>query len=138
MSKTATEKVRASGSQARETAPPVPGTEAESKTESKTGSRPAPTARARLRVPVPTVGVRMARIPLPPGPRSVATGVSSATTAVRNRVPDRESLLYFGGLGAAAVTGLVSWPVAGAIGVGVWVAEHARRAPETVRSGSEG
>lgn len=141
MSKTATEKVRASGSEARETAPPVPGTETESKTESKaeskTGSRPATAARARLRVPVPTVGIRMARIPLPPGPRTVATGVSSATTAVRDRVPDRESLLYFGGLGAAAVTGLVSWPVAGAIGVGVWVAEHARRAPETVRSGSE-
>ncbi|MFE7747350.1 hypothetical protein [Nocardia sp. NPDC057455] len=134
MSKTATEKVRASGSQARETAPPVPGAEA----EPKAGSHPATTARARLRVPVPTVGMRMARVPLPPGTRTVATGVSSATTAVRNRVPDRESLLYFGGLGAAAVTGLVSWPVAGAIGVGVWVAEHARRAPDSVRTRDEG
>ncbi|BDT92290.1 hypothetical protein [Nocardia sputorum] len=134
MSKTAAQKVRESGSESPEPARAVPDTETEPPTKSDT---PA-TARARLRVPVPTVGMRMARVPLPPGPRTVATGVSSATTAVRNRVPDRESLLYFGGLGAAAVTGLVSWPVAGAIGVGVWVAEHARRGPGATGDGARG
>ncbi|MGQ4615249.1 hypothetical protein [Nocardia sp. R7R-8] len=134
MSKTATEKVREAGSEVPETARSAP----DAKTESPTGSEAATTERGGMRVPIPTLGMRMARVPLPPGPRTVATGVSSATTAVRNRVPDRESLLYFGGLGAAAVTGLVSWPVAGAIGVGVWVAEHARRSPVAAGDGAEG
>ncbi|MBF6338210.1 hypothetical protein IU450_20270 [Nocardia abscessus] len=128
MSKSASHKVRASGSGAPETARSGPDTE--------TASPPPTTKRAGLSVPVPTLGVRMARVPLPPGPRTVAGGVASATAAVRKGVPDRESLLYFGGLGAAAVTGVVSWPVAGAIGVGVWVAEHARRDSGTARSGA--
>ncbi|MGK8556796.1 hypothetical protein [Nocardia gipuzkoensis] len=106
------------------------GTEAESAVP-ESGTKPSEeTATAEhdgLRVPIPTLGVRMTRVPLLPGPRTVASGVSSATAAVLHRVPDRESLLYYGGLGAAAATGLVSWPVAGAIGVGVWVAEHARQ-----------
>ncbi|MGK8524417.1 hypothetical protein ACRS6B_23965 [Nocardia asteroides] len=126
MSKTATEKVRETGSESTE----ARGTE----TRAPTGTSTATAERAAVRLPVPTLGMRMARVPLPPGPRTVANGVSAATTAVRKRVPDRESLLYFGGLGAAAVGGLVSWPVAGAIGVGVWVAEHARRQPDTVAS----
>ncbi|WP_051021814.1 hypothetical protein [Nocardia araoensis] len=133
MSKTATEKVREARAEVPETARSAP----DAKTEPPTGSEAATTGRGGMRVPIPTLGMRMARVPLPPGPRTVATGVSSATTAVRNRVPDRESLLYFGGLGAAAVTGLVSWPVAGAIGVGVWVAEHARRSPATAGDGAE-
>ncbi|MGY2008329.1 hypothetical protein ACW9HJ_24785 [Nocardia gipuzkoensis] len=126
MSKRAAHKVRETGSGSGETARSGPDIETASPT-------PA-TKRAGLPVPVPTVGVRMARVPLPPGPRTVAGGVASATAAVRDRVPDRESLLYFGGLGAAAVTGVVSWPVAGAIGVGVWVAEHARRDSGNERS----
>ncbi|WP_330230638.1 hypothetical protein OHA40_32620 [Nocardia sp. NBC_00508] len=130
MSKTATKKVGESSSERPETAASVPNAETEPST---TGSDTATTERAGLRVPIPTLGVRMARVPLPPGPRTVAAGVSSATGAVRNQVPDRESLLYYGGLGAAAVTGLVSWPVAGAIGAGVWVAEHARRESGTAR-----
>ncbi|WP_280491662.1 hypothetical protein [Nocardia asiatica] len=132
MSKRAAHKVHASGSEAREPVRSVPDTE----TVSPTGTDGATTTkRAGLPVPVPTLGMRMAHVPLPPGPRTVAGGVASVTAAVRDRVPDRESLLYFGGLGAAAVTGVVSWPVAGAIGVGVWVAEHARRAPDTAKSG---
>ncbi|WP_454196747.1 hypothetical protein [Nocardia sp. Marseille-Q1738] len=119
--KTAARKARESGT---ETEPPV----AESGTKpSATGSETATAEHGGLRVPIPTLGVRMTRVPLPPGPRTVASGVSSATAAVRHRVPDRESLLYYGGLGTAAATGLVSWPVAAAIGVGVWVAEHARQ-----------
>ncbi|MEU2039993.1 hypothetical protein [Nocardia niwae] len=133
MSKSSAQKVRESGSRSAEPARAVPAAETESSPKAGTSTTP----HVRLRVPVPTVGMRMARIPLPPGPRAVANGVSSATTAVRNRAPDRESLLYFGGLGAAAVTGLVSWPVAGAIGVGVWVAEHARRTPATRGNGAE-
>ncbi|MCP2292578.1 hypothetical protein ACFYT3_33455 [Nocardia amikacinitolerans] len=115
-----TKQARKPGTEPTKTAPSVPESAPEpSATESNIGD-------GGLRVPIPTVGVRMARVPLPPGSRTAAEGVSSVTTAVLHRVPDRESMLYYGGLGAAAATGLVSWPVATAIGVGVWVAEHAR------------
>ncbi|MCP2279387.1 hypothetical protein SAMN04244553_1296 [Nocardia amikacinitolerans] len=111
-----TKQARKPGTEPTETAPSVPESAGQpSATESNIGN-------GGLRVPIPTVGVRMARVPLPPGSRTAADGVSS----VLHRVPDRESMLYYGGLGAAAATGLVSWPVATAIGVGVWVAEHAR------------
>ncbi|MEU2253691.1 hypothetical protein [Nocardia xishanensis] len=122
--KTATKQARKSGSELSGTAPPVPESGRES---SATGANAATEEHGGLRVPIPTVGVRMTRVPLPPGPRTVAGGVSSATTAALHQVPDREQLLYYGGLGAAAATGLVSWPVATAIGVGVWVAKHAQK-----------
>ncbi|TQM32798.1 hypothetical protein [Nocardia bhagyanarayanae] len=118
-----TKHARKPGTEPTATAHPVPGPAGASPA---TGSKTATAEHAGLRVPIPTVGVRMARVPLPPGSRTAADGVSSVTTAVLHRVPDRESMLYYGGLGAAAATGLVSWPVATAIGVGVWVAEHAR------------
>ncbi|WP_157128861.1 hypothetical protein [Nocardia amamiensis] len=111
--KTTARKARESGAEAEPAAP-------------EAGTEKATAEHDGLRVPIPTLGVRMTRVPLLPGPRTVADGVSSATAAVRHRVPDRESLLYYGGLGTAAATGLVSWPVAAAIGVGVWVAERAR------------
>ncbi|WP_157172314.1 hypothetical protein [Nocardia pneumoniae] len=119
--KTTAKKARESGTEADAS---VAETEAQ---PSATRSETATTEHDGLRVPIPTLGVRMTKVPLLPGPRTVASGVSSATTAVLHRVPDRESLLYYGGLGTAAATGLVSWPVATAIGLGVWVAEHARR-----------
>ncbi|MEV0338612.1 hypothetical protein AB0H49_06260 [Nocardia sp. NPDC050713] len=125
-----TKQARKSDTEPTETAPSVAGSAGEpSATESNIG----PAANGGVRVPIPTVGVRMARVPLPPGSRTAANGVSSVTTAVLHRVPDRESMLYYGGLGAAAATGLVSWPVATAIGVGVWVAEHARNAASASR-----
>ncbi|WP_330231029.1 hypothetical protein OHA40_00165 [Nocardia sp. NBC_00508] len=122
--KTATRQVRGSDPEPSETAPAVPESETEPST---TGSETATTERDGLRVPIPTLGVRMTRVPLPPGPRTVAAGASSATAAVRRRVPDGQSLLYYGGLGVAAAAGLVSWPVAAAIGAGVWVAERTRQ-----------
>ncbi|MEU7769203.1 hypothetical protein AB0B25_29495 [Nocardia sp. NPDC049190] len=130
---TTTEHVRKSGTKSPAKTPSTPESETTSTTEPQP---PKQTADGHgLRVPIPTVGVRMTRVPLPPGPRTVATGmahgVSSATTAVRHQVPDRESLLFYGGLGAAAATGLLSWPVAAAVGAGVWVAErvHHESAP---------
>jgi hypothetical protein len=46
--------------------------------------------------------------------------------AVRNNLPSRNTLLYYTGLGAAAALQVVSWPVAAAIGAGVWVASRTR------------
>ncbi|MGY4101499.1 hypothetical protein ACW2Q0_18385 [Nocardia sp. R16R-3T] len=84
-----------------------------------------------MRVPVPTVGIHMAHVPGIPAPKSMASkvthSVSSMGDSVRHRVPDTEPTLLYGGLGAAAVFGLLEWPVAAAVGAGVWVATRARR-----------
>ncbi|MFG2041523.1 hypothetical protein [Dactylosporangium sp. NPDC048998] len=40
-------------------------------------------------------------------------------------------LLYYGGVGALAVLGVLEWPVALAAAAGVWVATHQRRTPAT-------
>jgi hypothetical protein len=87
-------------------------------------------------VPVPTVGVRPVQVSAPhidmSGPRAAVTnaahGVADAAGTVRGRLPDRNHLLYYGGLGALAAIGVMSWPIAAAIGAGVWVAGRAKSA----------
>ncbi|MTE16861.1 hypothetical protein [Nocardia aurantiaca] len=120
-----------------ETAAPEATTESgvtQRRPESAASPAPADTgADHGLPVPVPMVGVHMRRVPMPPGPHAVAGGLahgassvtSSVTAMARSVAPDRESALFYGGLGALAVTGLLSWPVAAAIGTGVWVAGRA-------------
>ncbi|HEY2947826.1 MAG TPA: hypothetical protein VGJ53_05410 [Micromonosporaceae bacterium] len=46
---------------------------------------------------------------------------------VRSFLPPSERLLYYGGLGAMAVAGILEWPVAAAAGAGVWVATRGQR-----------
>lgn len=43
--------------------------------------------------------------------------------------PTGRRILYYGGLGLLAAVGMVEWPVAAAIGAGVWVATHADHQP---------
>jgi hypothetical protein len=45
-----------------------------------------------------------------------------AAQAVRANLPPTERLLYYGGLGLMATVGVLEWPVAAAVGVGVWLA----------------
>jgi hypothetical protein len=98
-----------------------------------------------LTLPVPTVGVRQIHLSVPalprigaPGPRAVTAQVThevvEATQAVRERLPEPGRLAYYAGLGALAVVGAVSWPVAGAIGVGVWLAGRRRAGSTTAPS----
>lgn len=47
---------------------------------------------------------------------------------VREHLPERDQLLYYGGLGALAASGMMSWPVAAATGTGVRVASRTRAA----------
>lgn len=78
----------------------------------------------RLHVPVPDVG--------------------AAGHAVTSRLPSREQTLFYGGLGAAAVFGVLEWPVAAAVGIGTEIARRTTRArraqPEepTGKSGKKG
>jgi hypothetical protein len=52
---------------------------------------------------------------------------AQAKWAARANLPPRDQLLYYGGLGLLAVVGVLEWPVAAAVGAGVWVAGRARR-----------
>jgi hypothetical protein len=83
-------------------------------------------------IPLPTVGVHRVHISVPrvPAPPAAVSGLAQAAAAmpraVRNNLPSRNTLLYYTGLGAAAALQVVSWPVAAAIGAGVWVASRTR------------
>jgi hypothetical protein len=54
--------------------------------------------------------------------------VTGAGRSLVEHLPPREQLAYYGGLGVMAAFGVISWPVAAAIGVGIAVARHARGA----------
>jgi hypothetical protein len=60
-------------------------------------------------------------------PRVPDMGATTAQTkwaaqTVRANLPSTERMLYYGGLGVLATVGALEWPVAAALGVGVWVA----------------
>ncbi|GGQ74949.1 hypothetical protein [Couchioplanes azureus] len=91
-------------------------------------------------IPVPFTGVRIAvpHVPLP-SQHDVVVGAVRASNVVRENTPSADQLLYYGGLGVLAAFGVVDWPVAAAIGAGVWIARRhggerqeaeTRRAPE--------
>jgi hypothetical protein len=46
----------------------------------------------------------------------------AAAREARSMLPSRKSLLFYGGLAASAVAGIIEWPVAAAIGVGTALA----------------
>jgi hypothetical protein len=74
-------------------------------------------------VPVPIVIPRLKVYHLQvPGP----SGIGQAGRSVTGRLPPPERLAFYGGLGAAAVFGVIDWPVAVAIGVGTAIARQAR------------
>jgi len=72
---------------------------------------------------VPVVNVRVpvlrARVP---GLGAGAAQTRWAAQAVRANLPPTERLVYYGGLGLMATVGVLEWPVAAAVGVGVWLA----------------
>jgi hypothetical protein len=77
-------------------------------------------------IPVLTVGVRMMRLPVPRNLMAgAAPGALDVSGAIRGRLPDRKHLLYYGGLGALAAFGVLSWPTAAVVGTGVWIAGRA-------------
>jgi hypothetical protein len=48
----------------------------------------------------------------------------------QSMLPSRRSLLFFGGLAATALAGIIEWPVAAAIGVGSALAGQGTTSPE--------
>lgn len=62
------------------------------------------------------------------GVQGSQTGQPGLGVGLRAQLPsvqtDPRRLLWWGGLAAAGVVGLVEWPVVAAVGVGSWVAEQ--------------
>jgi hypothetical protein len=80
-----------------------------------------------MTVPVVNVRVPVLRANIP----GLGAGVAQtrwAAQAVLANLPPVERLLYYGGLGVLATVGVLEWPVAAAVGAGVWVAGRARTA----------
>jgi hypothetical protein len=82
--------------------------------------------RRGMTVPLMNVRVPVLRARVPGGDMARQQTMWAAQT-VRSYLPPVERLLYYGGLGTAAVVGALEWPVAVAAGAGVWVATHTRR-----------
>jgi hypothetical protein len=87
-------------------------------------------------VTVPFVNVRVPVVRATvPGVDAAKQQTMSAAHSVRSHLPPLDRLLYYGGLGAAAVAGALEWPVAVAAGAGVWVATRARRQANRIAPG---
>lgn len=71
-----------------------------------------------LRVPVPGADV--------PSAAAIAQ-TRWAAQVMRANLPPVERLVYYGGLTALAVAGVLEWPVVAVAGAGVWVASRTRR-----------
>jgi hypothetical protein len=76
------------------------------------------------------------RAPQIPKPGQLVQAAGAATSLL----PSRDRLLYYGGLGTAAVLGVIEWPVAIAIGAGIAIVErsHHRDGGRTQRSSGGG
>lgn len=90
--------------------------------------------RRAITVPLVNVRVPVLRANVPGGDMARRQTMWAAQT-VRSFLPPAERLLYYGGLGTAAVVGALEWPVAVAAGAGVWVATHTRRQANRVTPG---
>lgn len=95
------------------------------KSPAKPATRPAG-ARSGVTVPLVNVRVPVLRAHVPGGDMARQQTVWAAQ-AVRSYLPPMDRMLYYGGVGVAAVVGALEWPVAVAAGAGVWVASRARR-----------
>jgi hypothetical protein len=77
-------------------------------------------------VPVPVgVHVPTPHLPhLPSSARNAAKRTAFGLGVVRANLPKPRQLVYYGALGGLAAVGAIEWPVAAAIGAGVWVASR--------------
>jgi hypothetical protein len=87
--------------------------------------------RRTARVDLPLMSAEF-RAPQMPKPGQLVQAAGAATSFL----PPRDRLLYYGGLGTAAVLGVIEWPVAIAIGAGIAIMErsHQERGGRTQNS----
>jgi hypothetical protein len=85
--------------------------------------------RFSLDLPFVSVEVRPPDIHMPDVqlPRVNRQEVGHAADVARSFLPPPERLVYYGGLSALAVFGVLEWPVAVAIGAGILIAQRGRQ-----------
>lgn len=91
-----------------------------SKSTTATTARRSPQT-ATVNLPFVTAQFRRPEVHLPEFGRENVTG---AVNAVREKLPPREQMAYFAGLGLLAALSVIEWPVAAAIGVGSVIAQR--------------
>lgn len=79
---------------------------------------------ATLSLPFVTAQVRAPNVRVPS-----RHDLGTAARGMRRKLPSRSALLFYGGLSATAVVGVIEWPVAVAIGVGGALASRRHAAP---------
>lgn len=103
--------------QAKPSAPSTKPTTASAKKDSEGMTVRLPFVTAEFHRP----DLRLPEIPMP----DVRGTVNNVASSVRDNLPSREEVAYFGGLGLLAALSVIEWPVAAAIGVGTVVAQRA-------------
>lgn len=87
----------------------------------------------RVSVPVPVLTPHMKVLNMPvPG----MSYVSDAGRVVAGYLPPPERLAFYGGLGLAAIVGVLDWPVATAIGIGAMIARRGTQRRDAPGGGS--
>jgi hypothetical protein len=76
---------------------------------------------------VPTPHLHMPHVAVPSPARVAARRTAFAVRTVAASLPAPRQLAYYGALGVAAAVGVLDWPVAAAVGAGMWVASHTGR-----------
>lgn len=90
-----------------------------------TVSLPFVTATFRApRITAPHITVAQLRVPEAMDPRRLVSRAGEAASAIRSALPPPTQLAYYSGLGALAISGIVEWPVALAIGAGTVIAQQ--------------
>jgi hypothetical protein len=64
--------------------------------------------------------------------------LGNAAREARSMLPSRSSMLFYGGLAATAVVGVIEWPVAAAIGVGAALASRGAADPRPSGGSAQG
>jgi hypothetical protein len=128
------QQARAGEEEAEEaTSPRERGQQARPDEEKDEGGRPSASARgATIPVPVVTPHLNVFKLHVS-GPG--VPDVGGAGRAVASHLPSAERMAFYGGLGAAAVFGVLEWPVAAAIALGTAIARrgHGSAQPESGR-----
>ncbi|MEV8511775.1 hypothetical protein [Dactylosporangium sp. NPDC051484] len=72
---------------------------------------------------LPLAHIRVPVVHLPmPSARPLIAEARWVLKAVASTLPPPSRMLYYGGVGALAALGVIEWPVAGALAVGLWIA----------------
>ncbi|MFC7340399.1 hypothetical protein [Saccharopolyspora griseoalba] len=79
---------------------------------------------ARTSIPVPYVTAQLHTLQIPFPGLPGRENLTSTAAAVRDQLPSRNQLLFYGGLTAAAALSVIEWPVAAAIGIGTAVVQR--------------